>query len=126
MTYNEIMKNVRCCADHYCQNCSLQGKLNCINTLLSFAWDAMYDQSTEIKNLQCINDHLDDFVLEATQEAEKEIFSEIDKIIDEIYNRHIFGNNELDDIEHEAIMNFSADISYRIDKLKQKYKEENL
>ena len=49
MTDNEIMKNVRCCADHYCKGCSLQGKPNCKETLLGFAWNTMYNQKAEIE-----------------------------------------------------------------------------
>lgn len=51
MTDNEIMKNVRCCADHYCKDCSLQGKPNCKETLLCFAWNTMYNQKAEIEKL---------------------------------------------------------------------------
>ena len=51
MTDEEIMKNTRCCADNYCKNCSLQGKPNCKNMLLSFAWDTMYNQKAEIERL---------------------------------------------------------------------------
>ena len=51
----------------------------------------------------------------------REIFEEIEKIIDKRYNQHIFGCNDLDDEEHEAIINFSDDISGDIDKLKEKY-----
>lgn len=47
LTDNEIMKNVRCCADNYCKNCSLQGKPNCKNTLFSLAWNTLYDLKSE-------------------------------------------------------------------------------
>ncbi len=47
MTDAEVMKNTRCCADNYCKNCSLQGKPNCKNMLLSFAWNTMYNQKEE-------------------------------------------------------------------------------
>lgn len=53
----------------------------------------------------------------------REIFEEIDKIVDKHYNNHIFGNNDLDDLEHDAIINFSDDVIYDIDKLKKKYTE---
>ena len=56
-------------------------------------------------------------------EVAREIFEEIEKIIDKRYNQHIFGCNDLDDEEHEAIINFSDDISGDIDKLKKKYTE---
>ena len=54
----------------------------------------------------------------------REIFEEIDEIIDKHYNRHIFGVEELSDVEQEAVMNFSGDVTYDIAKLKEKYMEE--
>lgn len=56
-------------------------------------------------------------------EVALEVIGEIEKIIDKHYNNHIFGNNDLDDLEHEAIMNFSADVTNDIDDLKKKYTE---
>lgn len=52
LTDNEIMKNVRCCADNYCKNCSLQGKPNCKNTLFSLAWNTIYDLKAENERLE--------------------------------------------------------------------------
>ena len=54
----------------------------------------------------------------------REIFKEIDTIIDIRYNKHIFGDSDLDDIEKDAVINFSDDISNDIEKLKTKYTEE--
>lgn len=56
-------------------------------------------------------------------EVAREIFDEIEKIIDEKYNHYIFGNNYLDDLEHEAIINYSDDLSSSFDELKKKYTE---
>ena len=53
----------------------------------------------------------------------REIFEEIEKIIDKHYNKHIF-DSDLEDTEIEAVMDFSGDISYDIDELKKKYTEE--
>lgn len=66
---------------------------------------------------------LDEGYRKASDVAE-EIFAEIEKIIDMHYNNHIFGNNDLDDLEHDAIINFSDDITCDIDELKKKYTEE--
>ena len=41
----------------------------------------------------------------------------MNEIITEIYNKHIFGNNDLVDEEKDAIINFSDDITYKIDNL---------
>lgn len=58
-------------------------------------------------------------------EVEK-IFAEIDKIIDKHYNNHIFGNNDLEDEEKEAVINFSDDVTYDIDKLKEERKGDQI
>lgn len=52
-----------------------------------------------------------------------EVIGEIEKIIDKHYNRHIFGVEELSDVEQEAVMNFSDDVTYDIAELKKKYTE---
>ena len=57
-------------------------------------------------------------------EVAEEIFAEIEKIIDKHYNRHIFGVEDLSDVEQEAVMNFSGDVTYDIAELKKKYTEE--
>ena len=57
-------------------------------------------------------------------EVAEEIFGEIDKIIDKHYNRHIFGVEDLSDVEQEAVMNFSGDVTYDIAELKKKYTED--
>ena len=53
-------------------------------------------------------------------EVEK-IFEEIEKIIDEKYNHYVFGDNDLDSIEQDAIINFSDDLSDCFAELKKKY-----
>lgn len=56
-------------------------------------------------------------------EVALEVIGEIEKIIDKHYNKHIFGDNDLDDLEHDAIINFSDDVTNDIDDLKEKYTE---
>ena len=53
------------------------------------------------------------------------IFTEIDKILDETYNRHIFGPEDLEDEEKEAVMNFHNDMWSRVEELKKRYLEES-
>lgn len=48
------------------------------------------------------------------------IFDEIEKIIDKHYNKEVFGSNDYDDLEKEAIINFSDAISRDIENLKEK------
>lgn len=55
------------------------------------------------------------------REVAREIFEEIEKIIDEKYNHYVFGNNDLDSIEQDAIINFSDSISECFTQLKNKY-----
>lgn len=63
-------------------------------------------------------------VSEAKTELAKEIFEEIEKIIDEKYNRFIFKDQPYDsDEEIDAIINYSDSVSYAIAELKKKYTE---
>lgn len=52
MEDNQILKNLRCCADKYCKGCSEQGKAYCKETVCAFAWDLMYRQRQDIERLQ--------------------------------------------------------------------------
>lgn len=141
MTDNEIIKALECCINADCVNCpkwSEEWYSGMCSDFLPMILDLINRQKAEIERLttlaelgnirangyRAMRDKAKNAKAEAIKEFAEEIFAEIDKIIDEVYNRHIFGNNDLDDIEHEAIMNFSADISYRIDELKQKYSQE--
>lgn len=54
-------------------------------------------------------------------EVAREILEEIYKIIDKHYNMHIFSVEDLSDVEQEAVMNFSGDVTYDIAELKKKY-----
>ena len=58
----------------------------------------------------------------AQEKGAREIFEGVENIIDTNYNKHIFGDNDLDDLEHEAVINFSDDISSDLEELKKKYK----
>ena len=50
-------------------------------------------------------------------EAIKEFAERAFKMITEVYDKHIFGNNDLEDEEKEAIINFSDDVTFEIDNL---------
>ena len=63
-------------------------------------------------------------ISETRHKVALEIFGEIDEIINEIYNKHIFGVNDLDDIEKDAVIKYSDDITDKIAELKKKYTEE--
>ena len=49
MTNAEIMKNTRCCADSYCNGCTLLGKEHCRETLAARAWNLMYEQQRTLE-----------------------------------------------------------------------------
>lgn len=57
-------------------------------------------------------------------EVAREIFEEIEKVIGDKYNHYVFGNNDLDSIEQDAIVNFSDDLSDCFEEIKKKYVEE--
>ena len=58
-------------------------------------------------------------------EVAREIFEEIDRIIDEKYNRFVFKDQPYDsDEEIDAIINYSDSVSDAITELKKKYTEE--
>ncbi len=47
-------------------------------------------------------------------DAKAEAYKEVLGIIDQVYNKHIFGNNDLEAEEKDAIINFSDDITYKL------------
>lgn len=50
-------------------------------------------------------------------EAQKELAEKVNKMITEIYNKHIFGANDLNDEEKDAIINFSDDVTSEIENI---------
>ena len=60
----------------------------------------------------------------ARQEAAREIFAEIERVVGKQYNHYVFGNNDLDSIEQDAIINFSDTLSDCFAELKKKYTED--
>ncbi len=72
-----------------------------------------------------IKPDLFDTVRAATRiDTSMKIFGEIKKIIDNHYNKYIFGSSDLTDEEKEAVMDFSGDVTYDIDELERKYTDE--
>lgn len=60
---------------------------------------------------------------EIRSEVAREIFEDIERDIDEKYNHYVFGNNDLDSIEQDAIINFSDSLTDCFLELKKKYTE---
>ena len=118
MTDAEVMKNTRCCADNYCKNCSLQGKPNCKNMLLSFAWNTMYNQKEENDRQKAEIERLNGLITEwkaeayklsdsmmlAKAEAVKEV---IEKLKDKLQHRALFSViDTIDEVEKEYVKRF--------------------
>ena len=53
---------------------------------------------------------IDDILADTNAEAIKEFAKKTNEMITQIYNKHIFGNNDLNDEEKDAIINFSDDV----------------
>ncbi len=85
-------------------------------------WDEITRQKAEIERLKAY--YKDEFerlritydrvyenrMQEIKAEAIKEFAEKTNKMITQIYNNHIFGNNDLNDEEKDAIINFSDDV----------------
>lgn len=69
------------------------------------------------------NHEYDKLIAEAKTEVAREIFAEIERVIGNKYNHYVFGNNDLDSIEQDAIINFSDTLSDEFSELKKKYTE---
>lgn len=131
MTDNEIIKALgfvaRYCKDEY-------NEIRVDHLLLS-TLDLIKRQQEEIEKLkvraivcetrELLLDHAtlvrvnwgDALVNAVKVKAIKEFAEKTDKMITEIYNKHIFGNNDLEDEEKEAIMDFSLDVTSGFDDL---------
>ena len=57
------------------------------------------------------------------RKAVEGIFLDLTKSIEDLYNKHIFCSTDLSDTEKEAVMDFSNDLCFIIDELKEKFKE---
>ncbi len=47
----------------------------------------------------------------------KDILTKVNDIITTVYNKHVFGHNDLSSEEIDAVINFSDDITYEIGNL---------
>lgn len=67
-------------------------------------------QKAEIERLENAIINLDERYEKGYDEVIKEFAEKTNKMITQIYNKHIFGNNDLNDEEKDAIINFSDDV----------------
>lgn len=126
----EVVDTLKCFFKNDCDQCEMSFE-DCKRNTMCRALNVIECQKTELEHTKQLleaavagQESLQRRFLEHLLSA-AEIIEEIEEIIDKHYNNHIFGNNDLEDEEHEAIMNFSNDITYDIMKLKEKYTVEN-
>lgn len=130
MTDNDIIKALEHCLykDHGQSKCTkCEYVTGCKTWLMRNALDLINRQRAEIERKGRI---LESYALQygtvadkdvllkrAKAEAVKEFAKKTEKMITEIYNKHIFGNNDLEAEEKDAIINFSNDVTYRFGNL---------
>lgn len=81
-------------------------------------------QQAEIEKYKRVIKILEKDVATAKSESVKEFAEKVNKIITEIYNKHIFDYNDLTDEEKDAIINFSDDVTYRLNNLVKEIPED--
>ena len=150
MTDNEIIKAFECCEANEgnrpnCKECPwfrLEEKpVDCHKQVRKNAIDLINRQKEEIERLQKENEILSVNADNAFQEglnenrelfkqevekdikaeAVREFTEEINMMITEIYNKHIFGSNDLVAEEKDAIINFSDDVTSGLENLIRKW-----
>ena len=93
---------------------TLQKHINRQNKEIERLKNSLAISKKEIERLQKYNTYV---AYKHYNDGIKEFAKKTDEMITEIYNKHIFGNNDLYDEEKEAIMNFSDDIVCGFDNL---------
>ena len=92
--------------------------------------DAVYGADCAYYNVDgfAIADELDNAGYRKISDVVREIFEKIDKIIDEKYNKFVFGSQQYEsDEETDAIINYSDTISDALRELRKEYiNEEDL
>lgn len=139
MNDNDIIKALECCRggkrEYGCNKCPLYCRVPaCTGHLTEAALDLINRQKAENKTLTEYNDNLLsanaalscnllDEIKKARTEAIKEIAFRFDRLVTEIYNKHIFGS-DLWDTEKEAVMDYSGDITCAFDNLVEEMTED--
>ena len=151
MTDNEILKALECCSakgkcvrctyDHFSDDCD-----GCTSILAKDSLDLINRQKAEIERLHSeVKEKTEAIVFLKNQatgwsidfcnlkqklntakaEAINEFAERAGVMITEVYNKHIFGNNDLEAEEKDAIINFSDDITRGFDGLVKEMTEES-
>lgn len=114
MNEKRVIKALQCCRDAGdCDCCPYNGRYQCFDSIKRDALKIIIRQKKEIESLK-------------NNELAREIFAEIKKTIGEKYNHYVFGNNDLDSLEQDAIINFSDTLSDCFADLEKKYTEGNV
>ena len=112
-------------------------KFNCQQTVYADLSKIIRDKNAEIERLKGVlpeksgvftvlenavvytksTEEFDLFLSKVFAEAYKECIEKVNEIITEIYNKHIFGSNDLTDEEKDSVINFSDDVTSSIDNL---------
>lgn len=127
MTDKDIIKSLRKHTTDLCSNCKVEKTTlcnECICEIERNALDLINRQQAEIERLTI---NMNAFGLGVKREKEradqikskaiKELAKKTNEMITEIYNKHIFGNNDLEAEEKDAIINFSDDVVIGFDNL---------
>lgn len=136
LTDNEIVKGLEICSNNgdckecpinphhgnygYCTSLAIKAALGLINrlqaenTVLLGKIEGL--EANRVELLENI-EQLESVITQIKAEAYKECIEKVNNIINEIYNKHIFGSNDLSDEEKDAVINFSDDVTYALDNL---------
>lgn len=140
----DIEKALKCCANkkrcHDCPFCRTSRE-PCYITLAREAASLLARRDAEIERLKellngwkteayKVADEKDELYFNAVErvktakaEAIKEFAERAGVMITEVYNKHIFGENDLEAEEKDAIINFSDDITGGLDDLEKEMTE---
>lgn len=127
LTDNEIIQALTYCVDDtddICQQCPLKeecyANVGGTENIKQLALDLINRLTTERNNLAHNNATLvrESITMQDLMKNQKaKTYKEVLDIIDQVYNKHIFGYNDLEAEEKDAIINFSDDITSGLEKL---------
>ena len=118
LTREDVIKALECCSAGNCEsgNCPLFSPADidvCTTKLAGLALEIIENDKGKINKLlyenQMLSRHETDLI--------KELAKRTNEMITKIYNKHIFGNNDLEAEEKDAIINFSDDVVIGFDNL---------
>lgn len=127
LTDEQIMHHFEMCEDPdgaRCMECLYESENNidCFQKLRHDVVCVYNRQKAEIDRLKTEPYQFADIgkmYSEVRAEVIKEFVAKLNEAITKIYNKHIFGDNDLNDEEKDAIINFSDDVTYELEKLKK-------